>query len=156
MYDGKGQLELTGSLGSIMKESAEVAISYLKANTKYFKINENIFKTKNIHLHAFSGDVKKNGPSAGVSIVSCILSVILKKKIPKNVAMTGEMTLRGEILKVGGVKEKIIGAYNEGINKIFIPEDNKIDIESLPLKVKENIELILVKDYKEIYSNLFK
>lgn len=156
MYDGNGKLSTTGSIGSVMKESADVAISYLKANVKNFKIDEEIFKTKNIHLHAFSGDVKKNGPSAGVSIVTCILSLLLNQKISKSVAMTGEMTLLGEILKVGGVKEKIIGAYNEGINKIFIPIDNKIDLEDLPKQIKENVEIILVKDYKEIFANLFK
>lgn len=156
MYDGRGELFTTGSLGSVMKESAEVAISYLKSNLKVFKLDENIFKTKDIHLHAYSGDVKKNGPSAGVSIVTCILSLLLNQKIPKSVAMTGEMTLQGEILKVGGVKEKIIGAYNEGINKIFIPSGNKIDTEDLPNKIIDNVEIILVKDYKEIYNELFK
>ncbi len=156
MYEGKGELSTTGSIGTIMKESADVAISYIKAHLKTFNIDKNIFKNKDIHLHAFSGDVKKNGPSAGVSIVTCILSLILNQKIPKSVAMTGEMTLRGEILRVGGVKEKIIGAYNEGINKIFIPLTNKIDIEELPKQIRENIEIILVKDYKEIYNNLFK
>ena len=153
MYDGRGELNLTGSLGEIMKESAEVAISYIKAK---FKINEDIFINKDIHLHAFSGEVKKDGPSAGVSIVTCLLSIILNKKIDKNIAMTGEITLRGDILKIGGVKEKIIGAYNDGINKIFIPQSNKLDIEGLPDKIKENVEIILVKDYMDIYKNLFK
>ena len=156
MYEGNGHLNLTGSLGKIMKESAEVAISYIKSNMKKFHIEKNIFYNKDIHLHAFSGEVKKDGPSAGVTIVTSILSIILKKEISKNVAMTGEMTLRGEILRVGGVKEKIIGAYNEGINKIFIPTANKIDIEELPDKIHDNIEIILVKDYQEIYQNLFK
>lgn len=156
MYDGRGELNLTGSLGEIMKESAEVAISYIKANKDKFKINEDIFINKDIHLHAFSGEVKKDGPSAGVSIVTCLLSIILNKKIDKNIAMTGEITLRGDILKIGGVKEKIIGAYNDGINKIFIPQSNKLDIEGLPDKIKENVEIILVKDYMDIYKNLFK
>ena len=156
MFPGNGALQTTGSIGDIMKESAEVAISYLKANVKEFKIKPDTFQKNNIHLHALSGDIKKNGPSAGVSIVSCLLSLILNQKISKTVAMTGEITLRGEILKVNGVKEKIIGAYNEGINKIFIPDGNKTDIEELPLQIKENVEIILVKDYKEIYANLFK
>ena len=156
MYDGRGELNLTGSLGEIMKESAEVAISYIKANKDKFKINEDIFINKDIHLHAFSGEVKKDGPSACVSIVTCLLSIILNKKIDKNIAMTGEITLRGDILKIGGVKEKIIGAYNDGINKIFIPQSNKLDIEGLPDKIKENVEIILVKDYMDIYKNLFK
>lgn len=156
MYDGRGELNLTGSLGEIMKESAEVAISYIKANKDKYKINEDIFINKDIHLHAFSGEVKKDGPSAGVSIVTCLLSIILNKKIDKNIAMTGEITLRGDILKIGGVKEKIIGAYNDGINKIFIPQSNKLDIEGLPDKIKENVEIILVKDYMDIYKNLFK
>ena len=156
MYDGRGELNLTGSLGEIMKESAEVAISYIKANKDKFKISEDIFINKDIHLHAFSGEVKKDGPSAGVSIVTCLLSIILNKKIDKNIAMTGEITLRGDILKIGGVKEKIIGAYNDGINKIFIPQSNKLDIEGLPDKIKENVEIILVKDYMDIYKNLFK
>lgn len=156
MFNGKGELNLTGSLGEVMKESAEVAISYIKANLDFFKIDEKILKNKDIHLHAFSGDVKKDGPSAGVTIVSSLLSLLKNKKVDKKIAMTGEMTLSGDILKVGGVKEKIIGAYNEGINKIFIPESNKIDLENLPGKIKESVEIILVKDYKDIYNNLLK
>ena len=156
IYNGTGELNLTGSLGEIMKESAEVAISYIKANLSYFKIDEDLFKNKDIHLHAFSGEVKKDGPSAGVTIVTTLLSILKNKKIDKKIAMSGEMTLRGDILKIGGVKEKIIGAYNEGINKIFLPEANKIDIETLPDKIKDSVEIILVKDYKEIYNTLLK
>ncbi len=154
MYEGKGDLNLTGSLGEVMKESAEVALSYIKAHENYFKTKE-IFKHKDFHIHAFSAEVKKDGPSAGVAIVTSLLSVIKNVKIDKKIAMTGEMTLRGDILKIGGVKEKIIGAYNEGINKIFIPLANKLDIEEIPQRIKDNVEIILVKDYKEIYNELF-
>ena len=154
MYEGIGDLNLTGSLGEVMKESAEVALSYIKAHENYFKTKE-IFKHKDFHIHAFSAEVKKDGPSAGVAIVTSLLSVIKNVKIDKKIAMTGEMTLRGDILKIGGVKEKIIGAYNEGINKIFIPLANKLDIEEIPQRIKDNVEIILVKDYKEIYNELF-
>ena len=102
------------------------------------------------------GAIKKDGPSAGVSITSAILSLLLNKEVPKEVAMTGEISLKGDVLKVGGLREKIIGAYNNGVTKIFIPYTNSCDLEEIPNIVKEQIDIVLVKNYEEIFNALFK
>lgn len=155
MYEGDGKLEFTGLIGDVMKESLDVVFSYVKSNAKEFQINENFFQTRNVHIHALEGAIPKDGPSAGVAITTSLISLYTNKRISTLVAMTGEMTLRGEILPVGGIKEKVIGAYNRGIKKIFIPEANKVDIKKLPKEVKDGVKIILVREYKEIYKALF-
>ena len=139
-----------------MNESVLVALSYIRSNKEIFRINDSYFENKDMHIHFLEGAIKKDGPSAGVTIVTSLLSIFLNKEIPSNVAMTGEISLRGDILKVGGIKEKMIGAYNDGIQKIFIPYSNSCDLDEIPDIVKEKIKIILVKNYKEIFSNLFK
>ena len=156
MYSGKGEFKVTGMIGQTMDESVNVAYSYIKSNNKEFKVDEKIFKDKDLHIHFLEGAVKKDGPSAGCSITTSLLSLFLDKEIPKTVAMTGEISLRGDILKVGGLKEKVIGAYNDGVKKIFIPYTNSCDLEEIPEVVKENVKIILVKNYKEIFDTLFK
>ncbi len=155
LYDGKGKYKVTGMVGQAMDESVDVALSYIKSNTKQFEINDNCFQTKDLHIHFLEGATKKDGPSAGVSITTAILSLLLNKKVPKDIAMTGEISLKGDVLKIGGLKEKIIGAYNEGIKKIFIPYLNSCDLEEIPIIVKDNIEIVLVKNYKEIFNAIF-
>ena len=156
MYSGKGEFKVTGMVGQTMDESVNVAYSYIKSNNKEFKVDEKIFKDKDVHIHFLEGAVKKDGPSAGCSITTSLLSLFLDKEIPKTVAMTGEISLRGDVLKVGGLKEKVIGAYNDGVKKIFIPYTNSCDLEEIPEVVKENVKIILVKNYKEIFNALFK
>ena len=156
MYDGKGEFKVTGMIGQSMDESVNVAYSYIKANRKVFKVKEELLNTNDIHIHFLEGAVKKDGPSAGVSITSAILSLLLNKEVPKDIAMTGEISLKGDILKVGGLREKIIGAYNNGVTKIFIPYTNSCDLEEIPSIVKEQIEIILVKNYEEIFNAVFK
>ena len=156
MYSGKGEFKVTGMVGQTMDESVNVAYSYIKSNNKEFKVDEKIFKDKDVHIHFLEGAVKKDGPSAGCSITTSLLSLFLDKEIPKTVAMTGEISLRGDVLKVGGLKEKVIGAYNDGVKKIFIPYTNSCDLEEIPEVVKENVKIILVKNYKEIFNTLFK
>ncbi len=148
-YRGKGNLILTGSLGDVMKESANIALSYLKANHKYYKINYEMFDN-DIHIHVPEGAIKKDGPSAGIALTLAILSALTNIKIPSFLAMTGEITLRGHVLEIGGLKEKSIGALRSGIKKIIIPFDN--DISDLPKEVKDNIKFIKVKNFKEIYK----
>jgi len=156
MYDGKGDFKVTGLIGQTMDESVSVALSYIKANKDVFKINDEYFQTKDIHIHFLEGAVKKDGPSAGVTIATALLSLFLNKEVPADVAMTGEISLKGDILKVGGIKEKIIGAYNDGAKKVFIPFTNSCDLDEIPDIVQEKINIVLVKNYKEIFSALFK
>ena len=156
LYDGKGEFKITGMLGQSMEESVNVAFSYVKTNKKDFKIKEELLNEKDLHIHFLEGAIKKDGPSAGVSIISAILSLLLNKEVPKEIAMTGEISLKGDVLKVGGLREKIIGAYNNGIKKIFVPFTNSCDLEEIPKIVKDEIEIILVKNYKEIFNAVFK
>ena len=111
---------------------------------------------KDLHIHFLEGAVKKDGPSAGVSITTAILSLLLNKEVSKDIAMTGEISLKGDILKVGGLKEKIIGAYNNGIKTIYIPYNNNNDLEEIPEYLKEKIDIIPIKNYKEIFNAVFK
>lgn len=156
MYEGTGKLEITGSVGEVMRESVEIALSYIKSNAKFFKIDSTVFKEYDFHIHFVEGAVKKDGPSAGVSIVSCLLSLLKKKVIPSNISMTGEMTLRGEILEVGGIKEKSIAAYANELRTIFLPKQNEKDIKEIPKEIKEKVEFQFVENYKEIYKEIFK
>lgn len=151
-YKGKGQLQLTGSLGEVMEESCKIALSYIKANYKKFGIDYKIFKENDIHIHVPEGAVKKDGPSAGIAITTAIISTLINARVDEHLAMTGEITLRGKILKIGGLKEKSIGALRNGINKIIIPRDNFKDLEKLPKEVTENIKFIPVDNYMEAFD----
>jgi len=151
-FKGKGELVLTGSLGSIMKESALVAVNYIKSNYKLFNIEYDNLITNDIHIHIPDGSVNKDGPSAGIAITTALISLFANIKIDNTLAMTGEITLRGNILKIGGLKEKSIGAYRNGIKKIIIPYDNLNELDELPIEIKEQIEYIPVKNYSEVYK----
>ena len=155
-YKGKGNIIMTGSLGDVMKESASVAIGYVKSNTSKFKIDIKKLEENDIHINAINGAVPKDGPSAGITLVTSILSSFLNKKVDNTISMTGEITLNGDILAIGGLKEKTIGAFNSGIKTIFLPEENKRDEKDLPEEVKNNIKIIYVKNYIEIFNYLFK
>lgn len=154
-YKGKGNLILTGSLGDVMKESATIALSYLKSNHKIYNINYDVINNNDIHIHVPEGAIKKDGPSAGVALTLAILSALSNKKISGDIALTGEITLRGHVLAIGGLKEKTIGALRSGIKRIIIPKDNEKDLLELPKEVKDSIEFIKVKDFKEIYEVIF-
>ena len=152
-YKGKGNLILTGSLGEVMKESATIALSYLKANHKFYKINYDVFEN-DIHIHVPEGAIKKDGPSAGIALTLAIFSALTNLKIPSDIAMTGEITLRGHVLEIGGLKEKSLGALRSGIKRIIIPYDN--DISELPKEVKDNIRFFKVKKFKEVLEVIKK
>jgi ATP-dependent Lon protease len=149
-YKGDGKLILTGSLGDVMKESATIALSYIKSNYKLFNINYDLLKNNDIHIHVPEGAIKKEGPSAGIALTLCLISALTNKKIPNDIALTGEITLRGKVLAIGGLKEKSIGALQAGIKKIIIPYDNMKDLDSIPNEVKDNIQFIPVKDFKKV------
>ena len=152
-YEGSGNITLTGSLGDVMLESAKIALSYIKANYKLFNIDYNIFKD-DIHINIPNIAIKKEGPSAGISITTALISALSNLSVSKNIAFTGEITLRGNILKIGGLKEKVIGAYINNIDTIFIPYSNINDLDSIPEEIKAKIKFIPVKKYEEVYEYL--
>lgn len=149
-FDGKGALHMTGSLGDVMKESVEIAFSYVKANASEYKIAPDFFEKHDIHIHAPEGAVPKDGPSAGVTITTAIVSAITGRKVDKNVAMTGEVTLRGNVLPIGGLKEKSLAAHRSGIKTILFPKENVKDLDEVPKTVKDNVEFIPVENVKEV------
>lgn len=153
-FKGTGTLVLTGSLGDIMKESAMIALDYIKTNYKKFGIKYDDLIQNDIHIHVPEAAIPKEGPSAGITLTTALISAFTKLKIPKKLAMTGEITLKGTILPIGGLKEKSIGALRTGIQKIIIPEANARDLDEIPSEVKDNIEYITVKDYKEVFDIL--
>ena len=151
-YKGKNDLILTGSLGDVMKESAQIALSYIKTHYKEFNIEYKTLESSDIHIHVPEGAVQKDGPSAGITLTSSIISAFSNMPIDKNIAMTGEMTLRGNILPVGGLKEKVIGAHRSNIKTILIPKKNESDLDDIPEDIKKDITFILVEDYKDVYE----
>ena len=155
-FPGDGKIILTGSLGNVMKESANLAFDYIKANYKKFNIDYEKIEKQDIHIHVPEGATPKDGPSAGVTITTTLLSLLTDTSIHSNVAMTGEMTLRGKVLAIGGLKEKVIGAHRNGIKTIFIPINNDKDLDDIPEEIKQDINFILVDRYTDIYSHLFK
>ena len=155
-YPGKGNIILTGSLGDVMKESANISIGYVKTILKDLNIKEDFFEKHDIHINALEAAVKKEGPSAGIALTTAIISSLKNKSISNEIAMTGEISLMGNILEIGGLKEKTIGAYNANIKKIFIPKANEKDLEELPKEIKDNIKIVIVDNYKDVYKELFK
>ena len=140
-FKGKGSLILTGNLGDVMKESASIALDYVKANAEKFDINPEIFEGNDIHIHVPEGAVPKDGPSAGVAITTAIVSCLSKKPVNPDVAMTGEVTLRGNALPIGGLREKSLAALRSGIKTIIVPAENKKDVDELPKEVKETLKI---------------
>lgn len=149
---GKGNLSLTGSLGDVMKESARAALSYARAHTKEFGISNQVFSQNDFHIHIPEGAIPKDGPSAGVTIATSLISVCSKKKVKRDVAMTGEITLRGNVLPVGGVKEKVLAAQRAGVKKMIMPLPNKKDLIDIPKKIKKEMKFIFVEEIKEVFD----
>jgi len=150
MFKGTGKLILTGKLGEVMQESAHAALSYVRSISDKLKINPDIFKKYDIHIHIPEGAIPKDGPSAGVAITTAIASIVTKRKVKPNIAMTGEITLQGRILPIGGLKEKLIAAYREGIETVYFPYLNTKDLDEVPQYVKEKIKLVPVKHMDEL------
>ncbi len=150
VMDGTGKVELTGSLGDVMKESAKTAISFVRANATKYGIDSAFYKDKDIHIHATEAAVPKDGPSAGVTMVTGIISALKNAPVKRDIAMTGEVTLRGRVLAIGGLKEKSMAAYRGGVKTVFIPKDNISDLDEVDLVVKENVKFIPVSNVSEI------
>ena len=147
---GSGKIELTGSLGDVMKESAQAAVTFVRANADKYGIDQNFYKEKDIHIHATEAAVPKDGPSAGVTMVTALVSALCDKAVFRDIAMTGEITIRGRVLAIGGLKEKLMAAYRGGVKRVFIPKDNIPDLEEVDKTVKDNLEIIPVSFVDEI------
>jgi ATP-dependent Lon protease len=146
---GKAELILTGSLGDIMKESARAALSYIEAHAADFGITSEAFKDRTIHIHVPSGAIPKDGPSAGVTMVTALVSLLTEKPAKRGVAMTGEITLTGRVLAIGGLKEKVLAAHRAGVRKIIAPERNKDDLEDIPENVRKELEFVFINEARE-------
>ncbi|XZK58461.1 endopeptidase La [Clostridium perfringens] len=153
VMDGKGRLELTGQLGDVMKESARAAYSYVRAHMKELGINDEFYSKKDIHIHAPEGAVPKDGPSAGVTMTTALVSALTGKKVKHNVAMTGEITLTGKVLAIGGLKEKCLAARRVGIDTVIVPKENEKDVIKLPKIVKDSLNIILADKIDDVLEN---
>lgn len=150
---GTGKTQLTGKLGDVMKESAMAGISYVRANAERLKISPDFYKDVDIHIHVPEGAIPKDGPSAGITIATAVISALTERAILREVAMTGEITLRGRVLPVGGIKEKLLAAHRMGIKKVLLPYDNNKDLEEIPDKIKKKMEFVLVKDLDQVLEH---
>lgn len=150
---GKGEFQVTGKLGDVMKESIHTAVSFIKSRAAILGITPNVFKNLDIHVHVPEGAVPKDGPSAGVTMFTSLVSVFTDTPVRKDVAMTGEITLRGRVLKIGGLKEKLLAALRSGIKKVLIPRENIPDLKEIPKNVTEGLEIIGVEDAMEVLKH---
>lgn len=150
IMEGKGNLQITGQIGDIMQESAQAALSYLKSRSDVFGIDPDIYEQLDLHIHVPEGAIPKDGPSAGITIATALISAFTERKVKKDVGMTGEITLRGNVLPVGGVREKILAAHRAGLKTILLPEKNQKDLVEVPKKVREDIKIIFVRHMDEV------
>ena len=152
IMNGKGRQQITGQLGDVMTESVRAATSYVKSRATSFGIKPPFFENKDIHVHVPEGATPKDGPSAGIAIAISMISVLTGIPVKSSVAMTGEISLRGRILPIGGLKEKLLAAVRGGITKVLIPEENKRELQEVPSEIKNNVEIILVKHLDDVIN----
>ena len=153
VMDGTGKLELTGQLGDVMKESAKAGYTYVRSNAERFNINSEFYKKKDIHIHVPEGAVPKDGPSAGVTMITALVSALSNRKVKHNIAMTGEITLTGKVLPIGGVKEKCLAAFRAGIDTVIIPKENEKDTLKIPNSIKSKIKFIFAEEVDDVLKN---
>lgn len=152
VMEGTGKIELTGSLGDVMKESAKAAISYIRSNATALGVSPTFYKDKDIHIHAPEGAVPKDGPSAGCAMATALYSQLSSKPIKNDVAMTGEITIRGDVLAIGGLKEKTMAAYKAGVKTVIVPKDNKPDISEIAQVVRDNVTFVYADSIKDVFA----
>jgi len=150
---GKGNLTVTGKIGDVMKESAQAAVSYVRSRAEHLKINADFYKDLDIHIHVPEGAIPKDGPSAGVAMCNSIVSALSKRPVLRDVAMTGEITLRGRVLPIGGLKEKILAAHRGGIRKVIIPKENEKDLKDIPSSISRQMEIVMAEHMDEVLSH---
>jgi ATP-dependent Lon protease len=156
LMPGKGKLTLTGQLGDVMKESAKAALTWVKAHWQEMGLKEKFAGKIDVHIHVPEGAVKKDGPSAGIAISTALVSALTGLSVKREVGMTGEVTLRGRVLEIGGVKEKVIAAHRAGLKTVILPKDNKKDMEDVPKKIKKDIKFIFTNDLNDVLNIAMK
>ena len=153
--DGTGKLELTGNLGDVMKESARAAISYLRSRADQFGLPKDFYQKKDIHIHFPEGAVPKDGPSAGITTATAIISALTGNPVSKQIAMTGEITLRGRVLPIGGLREKTMAAYKNGVKTVVIPHENKPDLDNIDQTVRKELNFVCASHMDEVVTAVF-
>jgi ATP-dependent Lon protease len=147
---GKGQVTVTGKLGDVMKESAQAAVSFVRSRAEHLGIDTKFYRKLDLHIHIPEGAIPKDGPSAGIAMCTAVVSALTKRAAHRDVAMTGELTLRGRVLPIGGLKEKILAAHRGGIKKIIIPKQNEKDLKDIPKSISKQLEIITVEHMDEV------
>jgi len=150
LMPGKGKLILTGKLGEVMQESARAAVSYLRSRADLLGVDPDFNDSQDLHIHVPEGAIPKDGPSAGITMATALVSALTKVPVRKDVAMTGEITLRGKVLPVGGIKDKVLAAYRGGITEVILPKENEKDLEEIPAEVREVMEVHLIESMDEV------
>ena len=152
--EGNGKITPTGNLGDVMKESCQAAVSYIRANAEKLGVASDFYKTKDIHIHFPEGAVPKDGPSAGIAITTAIVSALTDAPVRRDVAMTGEVTIRGRVLPIGGLREKTMAAYRNGVHTVIIPEDDQKDLEDIDQTVRQGLHFIPVSHVNEVLKEV--
>jgi ATP-dependent Lon protease len=152
---GKGNLILTGQLGDVMKESVRAALTFLRSHSEEFGIDEAALDEKDLHIHVPAGAIPKDGPSAGITMATAILSLLSERPVRRAVAMTGEITLRGRVMTIGGLKEKCLAALRLGITTVLIPKGNEVDLAELPKEVRRGLEIYPCENVREVFEHTF-
>jgi ATP-dependent Lon protease len=152
IMSGRGSLILTGQLGDVMRESAHAALSYARTRAKEFGIPTDFFESRDVHVHVPEGAIPKDGPSAGITMATAMLSALTERAVRRDVAMTGEITLRGNVLPIGGIKEKVLAARRSGIRTIILPEANRKNLEDVPGSLRRDVEFLFVRDVREVFE----
>jgi ATP-dependent Lon protease len=152
---GTGKLILTGQLGEVMKESATAVLSYIKSNTDYFKIDPDTLEKEDIHIHFPEGAIPKDGPSAGIAIFTAVISLLKNQSVSPSIAMTGEATLIGRVLPIGGLKDKLLAAQRAGIKKVLIPKENEKNLIEIPKDILKMLDIVIVEDLKDVFKEVF-
>jgi ATP-dependent Lon protease len=150
---GKGRIMVTGKLGEVMKESSQAAVSYVRSRSAALNIREDFYKDTDIHIHVPEGAIPKDGPSAGIAMCTAVVSILTGKPVSRTVAMTGEITLRGRVLPIGGLKAKLLAAHANGIKKVIVSAENKKDILEIPKSIQKQLELVFVDDMNQVLEN---